>query len=219
LNGPPGVPQALRRALEADHRRVRPLPPPSRRMLWVALCAAALLVAVPLAAGLRPNAARLGLLLLWGGTAVQLASGLALVVLALREAIPGAGLGRGAAAAALAGGIAVQVLISLAGAAIAHTIPAAPFFGGAKCMGLEEAIGAPALLVAAVLIARAYAVRPAWAGLLGGAGAGLIADGVWRLVCPYEDVAHLLVWHTGAVLLLAAAGWTAGAVVTWCRRR
>ena len=70
-----------------------------------------------------------------------------------------------------------------------------------------------------VLVARAYAVRPRWAGLLGGAGAGVLTDGVWHLICPYADLLHVLVWHGGAVLALAVSGWIVGMAVEVVRRR
>jgi hypothetical protein len=66
------------------------------------------------------------------------------------------------------------------------------------------------------LIVRAFPVRPRWAGALAGMGAGLVADGAWHLICPRSDLAHVLVWHLGATLLMAGAGWFLGAL--WERR-
>jgi hypothetical protein len=77
----------------------------------------------------------------------------------------------------------------------------------------------PALALTVLLVARAYAVRPRWAGVLGGAGTGLLTDGVWHLICPFADLGHVLVWHGGSVLALAVFGWLAGSVVAGIRRR
>jgi hypothetical protein len=41
-------------------------------------------------------------------------------------------------------------------------------------------------------------------------GAALVADGVWHVVCPRSDLAHVLVWHGGATVALAGLGWLAG---------
>jgi len=213
------VPDNLRAAIAADLRGVRPLPPPGRRLVWVAACAAALVAAVLFFAGLRPNGGSLGPLLLWGVTAVQLIVGVALCGLALREAVPGAGASTSGKAAALGAGACFQVFASVACADATGGSPAAPFWQGDKCMGLEIVIALPALLVTAALVARAYAVRPEWAGALGGVGAGLVADAIWRLVCPYCDLVHLLVWHSGAIALLALVGLAAGALTSWQRAR
>jgi len=219
MSGQPMLPNDLRAAIAANLQGVRPLPSAPRRLVWVAVCASALLGAVLLVAGLRPNAGALGPILLWGVTAAQLVAGLALAGLALREAIPGAGASAGAKVAALIGGALLQLIGSVACSAWTHGSPAAGFWHGDKCMGMEGLIALPALLVTLALVARAYAVRPGWAGTLGGAAAGLVADGTWRLVCPYCNLAHLLVWHSGAVALLALAGFAAGALTASLRAR
>jgi hypothetical protein len=90
---------------------------------------------------------------------------------------------------------------------------------GAHCLTDEGVLALPALALTMLLVARAYAVRPRWAGLLGGAGAGIVTDGVWHLICPYAELSHVLVWHGGAVLALAAAGWILGAAIEAFQRR
>jgi hypothetical protein len=219
MNVSPPLPERLRQAIEADHRPVHPLPRAERRVVWVALCAAVLLAVAPAAFGRRSNAAELGAIVFWGATAAQCAVGLLLAWLALREAIPAAGASLNRRAAALAGGVVFQVLASLAGWARLGGAPAAAFSHGSTCAALETVIAIPALIVTLVLVARAYAVRPGWAGVLGGMGSGLIADGAWRLVCPYGDLTHLLVWHTGAVVLLALLGLVAGTLIGSQRTR
>jgi hypothetical protein len=41
-------------------------------------------------------------------------------------------------------------------------------------------------------------------------GAGLVADGVWHLICPRSDLAHLLVWHGGATVVMTGFGLALG---------
>jgi hypothetical protein len=84
---------------------------------------------------------------------------------------------------------------------------------------MESTLAIPALALTMVLVARAYAVRPRWAGALGGAGVGVVTDGIWHLICPYADLSHVLVWHGGAVLALASFGWLVGCIVEGIRRR
>jgi hypothetical protein len=84
---------------------------------------------------------------------------------------------------------------------------------------MESTLALPALALTMVLVGRAYAVRPRWAGVLGGAGAGVVTDGIWHLICPFADLSHVLVWHGGAVLALAALGWIVGTAVEVVRRR
>ena len=213
------VPDELRAAIAAEMREVRPLPSEPRRLLWVALCAAAIVPAVLLLAGLRSNAGALGPILLWGATAAQVVAGLAIVGLALREAIPGEGASGGTKATALLVGGGLQVIASLGSSLRLGGLPTAPFWHGETCAAFEVGIAVPTLAVTLLLVARAYAVRPRWAGVLGGAGVGLIADGIWRLVCTHSDLAHLFVWHTGAVVLVALIGLAAGALTASQRAR
>ena len=57
------------------------------------------------------------------------------------------------------------------------------------------------------------AALAAFAGLLAGAGAGLMAEGVYHLDCPITHPAHVLVWHGSAILLLALLGLALGLAV------
>lgn len=213
------LPDALHRALDADHRAVRPLRPAWVRALWVALWALVALVVLPAAIGVRTDIESLGLALSWGAAVLECLAGLGLVVLALREAVPGSGVTRSAGSAALAGGVVALLLV--AGLSwLQRGMPAGSFPPrGAHCFPMESTLALPALVVTMVLVARAYAVRPRWAGVLGGAGAGVVTDGIWHLICPYADLSHVLVWHGGAMLAPAVFGWLAGSVVEGLRRR
>jgi hypothetical protein len=213
------LPDALRRAVEADHGAVRPLRPPGQRAAALALWAMLLLAVLPVLLGLRGDAGKLGFALSFGAAIFECAVGLALVILALREAVPGTGSSPAFRAMAVAGGFGAQLLVAVlcwAKTGFPHgTFPPA----NASCFPVEGALGVPALAVTAFLVARAYAVRPRWAGLLGGTGAGLLADGAWHLICPHTDLPHLLIYHLGAVVLLAVLGYLAGCSLELLRRR
>jgi hypothetical protein len=173
VSGRAPLPEALQRALDADHRAVRPLRPAWIRALWVAAWAGLALAALPLLVGLRADVRSLGLALTWGGAVLEGLAGVGLVVLALRESVPGSGVTPARGAAALGAGIAVQVLVAVfcwvrCGVPLGSFPPA-----GAHCFSAEGALALPAFALTMVLVVRAYAVRPRWAGVLGGAGAGL----------------------------------------------
>jgi hypothetical protein len=218
MSGPPQLSEALRRAVAADLRPVRALRPPARRVLDVALWAVVALVAAPLLFSVRPDATLLGVMVTFGAAALEVVAGLLLVGAALREAVPGGGIGRARAAAALTAGAAVQTAVALLTWMGARAAPAAAGSGhsGAACAAMQGMLGLPALAIALFLLARALPVRPPWAGALAGLGAGLIADGAWHTVCPMCGLEHLLVWHGGATVLMAGGGWLLG--IAWQRR-
>ncbi len=206
----PPLPPALRRALEAESGPVDPLPRVAFRVSWLLawLCGAVALVVTVV--GLRSDMAALGVGLSWVAAAAECGFGLALVALAVREAVPGSGVALPKGLAAIAAGAAAHAVIVLL-TWLKRGMPPGTFPpAGLACMSYESALGVAALAIVLLLVARAYAVRPRWAGLLGGAGAGLLADGVWHLACPFADLQHVLVTHTGSIALLAALGWAAG---------
>lgn len=221
MSGLGGLPERLRHEVERDARPVRPLPPAWLRLGWMLLWGLCIGLVVPALQGMRPDGDVLGPFLAWGATLTQGAAALWLVFLALREAVPGRGLPRGVRLASLLGGGALQMAVGVATwTRLGMPEPgSAPVAKGVTCMTMESAIGLPAVLLTALLVARAWAVRPRWAGVLGGAGAGLLADAVQHLICPVSDLQHVLIWHGGAVLLLSLAGWLAGVLVERRRAR
>jgi hypothetical protein len=187
---------------------VRPLAAPARRALvllvWAPV-AVALAVAIP---PTRPDAAALGWLFSWGVVLAELVAGAGLVTLALGEAVPGRGAGRQAGLLALAGAATLFVLLAvLARGASAGILVSNPVLShGPACLALTGLLGLTALAAVAVLIFRASPLRASFAGFLAGAGAGLMAVGVHHLDCPVTHLAHVFVWHGGAIGLLASLG-------------
>jgi hypothetical protein len=197
---------ALRSKIAADLSPVRPLPPPLRRTLAVAPLALVLLAAAPVVFSFR-NLAPLGWLWSWGASIAQMIAGLAVITLALRHAIPGREWSRRAL-------VALVVVLSLLFVAVTFaTWQASPvdltrnwWLIGAIC-AVSSAISAlPVVVLASVLVTRAFPLRPLAAGAIAGFGAGLIADAGWRLFCHYSEPGHVIAAHFGGVLLAAAAG-------------
>ena len=85
------------------------------------------------------------------------------------------------------------------------------------------AIGA-AVAVAIGFALRGLAPKPRRVGLLAGAGAGLLADALWRLICPYTDPLHATS-HSAAIVAAIAVGflisylWDRLRLRAWRRRR
>jgi hypothetical protein len=211
------LPDELRRRVESDLEPVRPLPPSWRRALVVAAVAVAVFAAMVTFFRLRPDLHQLPMWLSWGCALVQLGVGVLLAGLALRESVPGAGVSGGVVIGALGLGLAVQMLVGFATWMWAGQPPAGELGVGVKCMRSDLALAVPIFIVALWLVFRALPLRAPVAGALGGTGAALASDAASHMRCPMSDLQHLLVWHTGAVLVMAAAGWLIGWV--WGRLR
>lgn len=203
------LPDAVQKAIERDHRAVRPLPPAWRRTLAVVIVALALLAAVLVTHKVRPDLPILSFWIGWGATAIELLAGIVLVGLALRESVPGQALTTSTIVLAVAAAMAANGLVALATWIGTHQAPKA-LHGGSMCLRNELLVSIPAVLLIVFLVLRALPLRACIVGLLGGAGAGLMADGINHLLCPVSDLRHVLVWHTGAIFVLMAIGWLAG---------
>jgi len=211
----PIPPADLRRRIVGDLAPVRPLAAPWRRAAWLGLLGLASIAFAwfRLRAAGSP-AAPLGAAI----SCAEWVAGLTLVWLALREAVPALGLGRGLALAALAGGLAVE----LGAAALLATSRGELWAGdggaaaGLACARGEGSFALPVAAIVFWLLLRAFPLRARWASALAGGAAGLFADAAWHLVCTRSDLVHLLVWHFGALLVLALAGYSAG---LWVERR
>jgi hypothetical protein len=210
----PRVPERLRQQVLVDLQPVRPLPRPALRAMEIALWAAGLFLLVLALHPLREDAADLGRWLLWGAAAAEAVVGVLLAGLALREAVPGSGIGRVRVGLALALGVATQLAASGWTWMNAPATTAAEMVRhrGAVCFSVQELLGLPGLALAFWLVQRALPVRPRWSGALAGMGAGLLADAVWHLICPRSDLSHVLIWHGGATVLTTGAGWLIGAL-------
>ena len=213
------IPNGLREAIVSDFQPVRPL-----HQAWVRTMLAVAILAVVLAfvlakASLRPDMDQLPMWLSWGCSILQLALGILLIGLALREAIPGEGIPRGAVRIAALTALAVQILVGIATSIYspAITMPGSGIAPGIGCFKHETAMALPTFAVTLWLVFRALPLRAPTAGLLGGAGATVASDAVIHLLCPMSNLSHVLVWHTGAVILFMAVGWVSGMI--WERIR
>jgi hypothetical protein len=206
------LPPTLRDEVARTLRPVKPLASPRRRTAVFVPLAGLLLAAVPLLWGLREDAAVVGALPLWAGSALQAVLALGLLATALAECVPGRLHAPSTLVARAA--LAVGFMIALTGATFLVSPNFVPGLHDAGyfriCLTRSFGLGLAPLAMAGLLLRRGLATRPVVAGALAGLGAGLLADAGWRLFCEVSDPAHVLTAHAGAIALLGIAGAFAG---------
>lgn len=199
-------PPVLRAAIAADLARVRPLRRPGVRALALVPIAGLLLVSAPLVFDVR-DVRTLGWWWSWGVSLLQLGVGLTLTGAALRDSVPGRAWPRAALA-----GLVVMPLVLVTGVTLAtwraSPVPVGPswLIVAGLCVACSVASAAPAATLSSILVVRAFPLRPAITGFLGGVGAGVMADAGWRLFCQYSEPAHVLVAHLGGILVAGLLG-------------
>jgi hypothetical protein len=198
----------LRDRIARDLRRVKPLRPPAVRALALVPLAAAIVFAVPALHFFRSDMRTLGLIRGWGFSFAQALAGVVIVAAALRESIPGRSLSRTALTWTIVLGVMMPAaaLVLTASSFDLGPEPGRAFTEGVGCFRASTTAAIPALIVAAILAARAFPLRPGVAGALYGLGCGLIADAGLRLYCDYTAPPHVLLAHGGAILGAMLAG-------------
>lgn len=209
------LPDDLRARVAADLRPVRPLLRPWQRAIVLAPAAALVWAAGPGLFGLRGDIGTIGPWLAWGGSAAQLAVGIALIVAALREAVPAENVSRSSARLLLGAGAVATIVLALltnwfSPEPRARTETLASWF---YCWEGAVIVGLPLVLMLAALLARGLPMRPGLAGALAGMGVGAAVDGGWRLSCNYSNPTHVLLSHGGAVIALTIVGLVIGATL------
>lgn len=204
-SGEQGIPAGLRERVFADFRPVRPLARPWKRALALAPLAVALLLLVHVRYGTRAD---LGVLFVWGLSALQVAVGIGLVMAALREVIPDRSLSPRARFALFAGGFALAIAITYAAWWASGSIaPAAVRYRFWKiCFRGTIQVGLPALLLILLLAAKGVMWRPSLVGGLAGLSSGLIADASWRTFCEVAEPAHVFSAHFAGIVVLTLLG-------------
>ena len=166
--------------------------------------------------GLRSDSASIGGLALWGPAGLMMAAAYAVLMLALVQRAPESTVSR-------AWWIALPLLaiaIQIGGAywTLVYSGPpvAVSWQTEAMCFWRISALGVPPVLLVLWLLSRGLPLRPKVAGLLAGVGGGLVSEGVYRLHCGMSSPAHVVPWHTGAILVMGLLGLVAG---MWWERR
>jgi hypothetical protein len=205
----PKPPEALMNAIAQDLKPVRPSPPPLRIALRMAPLALVISTLVLLAIGPRQDSNVLGPLVTWGASAAQFALAMVLVWIAAHEGIPAGRLPRPIVYAAVAAGSVVVVLVTLVTFSVspaAQPLRAPPLIVGLVCAIGSTIAGGLLVLIFSWIFRKSLATRPAVAGALYGAGAGLAINAGWRVACPVSTPWHALGAHGAAILATVIAG-------------
>lgn len=201
------VPAELRARLQADYQPVRTLRSPLARAMSIVPLALVALFAAPVYFNVRPDAPQLGVIGVWGLSLTQSVLGLAVLVAALRESVPGRAWSRGAVALWLVVPIALVFGVTMFSWSLSPVMLRSEWwYVGAICFAGSASTALPVVALSGILASRAYPTRPAIAGLLLGLGAGLIADAGWRIFCHFSEPAHVLSAHLAAVIASAIVG-------------
>jgi hypothetical protein len=213
-------PPRLVGTVDRDLRPVRPYLPPSVRALLLLPLGIVLLAGMSTLWGVRPNLPLLGSLGSWGLSVVQMLAGVAVVGLALREAVPGLELSRRALLALVAGAVLLFLSLTVTSEWLAPVaLRPAWALEALGCFRMAARWGVPAFFVAALLILRASPTRPWIAGAACGLGVGLMVDAGMRIWCGVSTISHVLLGHGAGIVVLAVLGAVAGLALDRLRGR
>ncbi len=204
--------ERVRREVARDLRPVRPIWSPLRRMLALWPLALCLAVFAALKHGLRWDLRELGGVVAWGFSGFEWLLGLAVIVVALREAVPGPELGRRRLAWLCAGGALAVAAITVLTYAVHPTFvrPQGVWLVWRACLVGPLQFSIPLLIVAMALVVRAFPTHPISTGALSGFGAGLAVDSGWRLTCQFSSLGHVFGAHALALAGVTMAGMLIG---------
>jgi len=220
MMGPaPKPPEALLRAIAQDLRPVRPSPQPIQlalRMVPLALLVSSLILLV---IGPRQDSRILGPLLTWGASAAQFMFAIALVWIAAHESMPAAKLPRQIVYFAEVAASLMVVFVTLLTFTrspanptlpvppwINATLRVSPWIAGLVCGVGSTIAGGILVLFFSWVFRNSLATRPAVAGALYGAGAGLAINAGWRIACPFSAPGHALGAHGAAIVATVILG-------------
>lgn len=209
------VPTRLANEIERDWGAVKPLASPGTRALRLLPLGVVLLVASPLYWGWRSNLGQLSPWISWGLSAVEVLAGVAILLAAFCEAIPGRELSRRWLILLLTASAVLFVAVTLGThSALPNVAPQGSEVRYVwECVGMAALFSVPALVVPTWLVARALPGRPALTGALCGLGVGLMEDSGVRLFCWVTEPAHVLLSHGTAIVLLMMLGAASATIV------
>jgi hypothetical protein len=215
-------PKALLEVISRDMQPVKPLPVPSRVAIRAAVLAVLAVIAVLVVEGLRRDVAKLGPVLSWGASAAQLGFGLLLVWIAARESTPGRRLPTRFVRLAAVAAVMIVLAVTWWTFAMRPIVIPARFSAwrlGWLCGSNGAIAGALLMILFVWLFRHSLAARPAVAGALYGAGAGIAVNSGWRLSCPVSAPSHSLGAHGAPILFTTLLGSLAAYLISkWLRR-
>lgn len=207
----------LRSEIGPELAPVRPFSPPGARALWLMVVWLALGAGVFMLLGPRQDIGVLGAWRSIGLSLVELVACFMLAVVAFRLAVPAmAGSTRGALAWVA---VALGLHLVISWVTLDRSAMSPPhgqeWRDGLTCLASIAALGAAPLVMGAALLARGLLRHYLVPFLLTGFASGLAGEAIWRLHCPYSAWDHVLLFHSGALLLFLLLG----SVAAWVVRR
>jgi hypothetical protein len=218
----PNVPASLLNRVRASCEPVRPLASPSRRILALVPLALILFLGPPMYHHWRENFAQLPSWASWGLSALESLGGIALMGLALRQAVPGMTARPRWMVLALAAGVLLFTCVSLTTAIVLPTPLRDPDSWAQlawECVIMELLFAIPSLVISAWLVARALPMRPALTGAAYGLAVGLMTDAGMRLYCWIDQPLHVFAGHGGTLLLGTIGGASMAALIERAKYR
>ena len=203
------VPAALLNHVRANFEPVRPLASPLRRTLALVPLAMLLFFGPPMYYHWRENLAQMPGWVSWGMSALESLGGIALMGLALRQAVPGMTVRPRWILLALAAGVLLFTCVSLTTANVLPTPlddPSSWTRLAWECVIDELLFAIPSLAISAWLVARALPMRPSLTGAAYGLAIGLMTDAGLRLFCWIDQPLHVFAGHGGAILIATIGG-------------
>lgn len=210
------VPVSLLNQIRTDLQPVEPLASPSRRLLALIPLALLLFVGPPMLYHWRDNLSLLSPWAIWGLSAFESCIGIALMWLALRQAVPGMSVKPRWIMLALFAGMFVFTGVSLTTAdVLPTTMPDSNTWKRLawECVVMELPFAIPSIAISAWLVARALPARPSLTGAIYGLSAGLMTDAGMRLFCNINESLHVFGAHGGVILLGVVGGALTAALI------
>jgi hypothetical protein len=217
---PEAPPEALMRVIAQDFAPVIPSPRPLHLALRMVPLGPLVSSLILLAIGPRGDSGILGPLLTWGASAAQFLFAIALIWIAAHESTPSGKLPRQVVYSAADAASLIVVGDTLSTFSISPTGPLpdllpprvslllrdSPWIMGLAC-GIGSTIaGGILVFLFSWLFRNSLATRPALAGALYGAGAGLSINAGWCVACPISTPWHALGAHGAAILATVILG-------------
>ncbi|MEJ2108372.1 MAG: NrsF family protein [Acidobacteriota bacterium] len=208
----------IRDTLKNDFVPVKPLKEAWKRAFWIFPLTLFCIVFTLEVFHLRPDYLNFHLMELWGFILLQVLACYFILSESLKTGIPGSFVSPFRLTVLGVIGPVVFLIASMLNYEINPSHPAAgqEWAMGMACISIVGGLGFLALLAGVLLSRSGLPFRAGTVGLLLGLSGGLTAEASWRLHCPFTSWDHVLVFHGGAIIILAAAGLAVGSY--WKRR-
>jgi hypothetical protein len=209
----------LKKDLGGSFGPVKPLPVPWKRAIWIFPVSLLLTGITLMSFHLRPDYAAFRPMAFWGFCLLQIIASYLILTVSLEACIPGSARASGFFIAAGLLGLAVQVSLSWFIYRISPNFPAPglEWHLGTACMLGVCMLGILALFSGFLLARAGLPIRARVAGVLFGLASGLAAEASWRVHCPITSWKHILLFHDGAIVAMAACGVILGLI--WEKRK